>query len=150
MTDAPAASDFYSITAEQVALIVQEHGPIYFANPQGVIPVAWLPDRVMQAQPFAFRPLFLGPETQRKILTKHREVEPAHLALIQSVVDHGALYQDQDRANHLVLFEHRGQWWRLVLKCTGKGEAFISTFHRARATQAERQSLVSTLIDKGE
>ena len=76
-----------------------------------------------------------------KCVHKHR-LDFYQFPMMGIVLDLGMAVHDDRRPNHLV-FLHRDdvifeRWYKLVVKLTGPGELYVTTFHRIEAVDVNR------------
>ena len=113
----------------------------------GFYPVAKLTRAARKNWPGVKRlELLLSATTKQKIIRKHPEVDLPVFRWIQMMIDEGEGFIDGK--NGLVVFHHfDGDPWKLVAKCTRKGEPLLTTFHRSNQRQYEQQKgrLTTTL-----
>ena len=104
----------------------------------GFYPVAVLPPSIKQVWgSLQSRTLLVSSDTKDKITSKHPEVTVAMYGLVQEIIDNGVAYDD--RHDQLVIFHQvAGRYWKISIKCTVKGEALISTFHRVLEKHAQK------------
>jgi hypothetical protein len=76
-----------------------------------------------------------------KCVHKHG-LDHFHFPMMGIAMEFGRALYDEGRPNHL-LFLHRDdivfqRWFKLVLKVTGPGELYVTTFHRVEAVDVNR------------
>lgn len=68
---------------------------------------------------------------------KHPEIKFKDYAWLQSLLDKGERHQD--RGNHVVIIEDRGEFYAAVLKVTAnREEVYLQSFHRSRQSQVDK------------
>src|SRR5689334_21252376 len=76
-----------------------------------------------------------------KCVHKH-QLDFYHFPMMGITLDLGMALHDAKLPNHLVIL-HRddvifGRWYKLVVKLTGNGELYVTTFHRVEAVDVNR------------
>lgn len=118
----------------------------FFAKPEGLFPIAVLPDEHAAAIGAKTHTVRLSSETMKKQMEAHPELKLEEYAFVQQAIERGLRIQDGEKTL-VYLLELDG--YVTVVKATGSGNAvFMTSFRRLSSDQVKRDREIRRLLKK--